>query len=107
MFFTKEVFPRLTAEIAYRGVVWTSENETHLRACCPLHGGDNRTAFCVSKKTLRWRCYTRCLVNAGSVLAYLNEGMEPRGRAYYHAILRAAELVSVEVPGWLLRRVRS
>lgn len=33
--------------------------ETEVRGACPIHGGNNNTAFCYYKETGVWRCYTR------------------------------------------------
>ena len=38
-----------------------------LRGPCPLHGGDNESAFEIKLATNRWRCYTKCGTN-GSVV---------------------------------------
>ena len=36
----------------------TYEDEAELRMPCPVHGGDNPTAFGFDKSYLRWRCFT-------------------------------------------------
>lgn len=37
-----------------------------LVGCCPLHGGDNKSAFSIFKKTNTYSCFTRC--GSGNVL---------------------------------------
>ena len=45
------------------------EYHNRYSGCCPIHGGDNRTAFCIYKETGVWNCFTNnCHQTYGSSL---------------------------------------
>ncbi|MDF7801796.1 DnaB-like helicase C-terminal domain-containing protein [Pontiellaceae bacterium B1224] len=36
------------------------ERDSHGRCACPLHGGDNKTAFSIHSQAQGWTCHTKC-----------------------------------------------
>lgn len=55
----------------------TYEDEAELRMPCPIHFGDNPTAFCFDKSYLRWRCFTNgCHNDVGVEVFGLIKGIE-------------------------------
>ncbi|MDD6769709.1 toprim domain-containing protein [Inconstantimicrobium porci] len=53
----KDVVMQLLKDNGAKNIT-VSDNE--IRSTCPLHGGDNPTAFCWNLTTNTWNCYTRC-----------------------------------------------
>ena len=105
-FFYKEVLPRLNAEAVYKNVQFVKKQGRYWRGTCPLHGGDNPTAFSVDTQTLGWTCFTYC--GSGSVLAFLNGGQEPKGTLFIEMVRDLAERLGVdssliENTGWRAR----
>ncbi len=49
---------RLLAEEA--GAAFIRPQGSAASSCCPLHGGDNPTAFRLYADGARWHCFTRC-----------------------------------------------
>jgi DNA primase len=96
-YYREQVLPRLTVESAYADVAFTSRASSEWRGSCPLHGGDNPTAFRVDPKTLRWQCFTGCN-NGGDLLAYLNGGTSPRGELFIQTVRKAAERIGLVPP---------
>lgn len=94
-FFEQHVLPRLTIEMVYGEVQFASRRGRYWRAACPLHGGDNPTAFSVDSETLRWRCFSADCGH-GSVLAYVNGGRTPRGRDFIEAVRTLAHLAGLD-----------
>lgn len=46
-----------------------TEHYNRYSGCCPIHGGDNQTAFCIYKETGTWQCFTNnCHQTYGSSL---------------------------------------
>jgi DNA primase catalytic core len=93
-FYEREVFPHLTPEIVYSGIPFRSTRGRYWRGPCPLHGGDNHTAFSVDTITLGWTCFSHC--GGGSVLGFVNGGQTPRGEAFLDAVRKLADLAGVD-----------
>ena len=49
------------------------------RCACPIHGGDNKTAFSISSDGQSWKCHTKC--DAGGDIFTLVERMESMSSA--------------------------
>ncbi len=94
-FWEQEVKPRLRAENVYQGVEFTRRDATYWRGKCPLHGGTDAN-FSINTQTLRWTCFSHC--GSGSVLAFLNNGTEPRGVQWVEDVRRLATEVGVAFP---------
>lgn len=48
--------------------------ELRRNACaCPIHGGDNKTAFTVSRDSQLWRCFTRAECGGGDVIELIRK----------------------------------
>ena len=47
-----ELARQIGAQLKKSGKAWHS--------ACPLHGGDNPTAFVIWPETQTWKCFTRC-----------------------------------------------
>jgi hypothetical protein len=69
-FYRTEIEPRLSADLVY-GNERLEWRRGEGRGPCPLHGGDNPTAFVVLEDTLRWRCWTRCEPGYGDALDFV------------------------------------
>lgn len=55
----EELFEMFGLELNDRG--------TYYNGCCPIHGGDNPTAFSITKKDLTWKCWTgNCHMQLGN-----------------------------------------
>ena len=92
-FYEREVLPRLTADMVYGGLNFTSRGGRYWRGPCPLHKGKDSN-FSVDTQTLGWTCFSRC--GGGSVLAFLNGGTSPRGADFVEVVRRAADLAGVD-----------
>ena len=58
------------------GATITSVTNSEIRSTCPLHGGDNPTAFLVKthrggEKVFKWTCYTGCEDNHGDIISFV------------------------------------
>jgi len=95
-FLDQDVLPRLGIEDVYGNVRFTSRRGRYWRAACPLHDGDNPSAFSVDTETLAWRCYTRC--GSGSVVAFVNGGSAPTGITFVDAVRTLADRAGVPFP---------
>ena len=93
-FFDQQVLPRLTVEAVYSKVTFTSKQGQYWRGPCPLHGGDNPTAFSVDTQTLGWRCFSHC--GSGSVLAFVNGGETPKDPEFVELVRKLADLAGVD-----------
>jgi hypothetical protein len=60
------------------------------RSACPIHGGDNRTAFWVSRDGRRWACWTSC--GTGDALDLAQRLL---GLSFREALRHCAALVGV------------
>ncbi len=95
-FLDQDVLPRLGIEDVYGDVRFTSRRGRYWRAACPLHDGDNPSAFSVDTETLAWRCYSRC--GSGSVVAFVNGGSVPTGITFVDAVRTLADRAGVPFP---------
>ncbi len=95
-FLDQDVLPRLGIEDVYGDVRFTSRRGRYWRAACPLHDGDNTSAFSVDTETLAWRCYSRC--GSGSVVAFVNGGSAPTGITFVDAVRTLADRAGVPFP---------
>jgi DNA primase len=94
-FWENEVKPRLQAGHIYSSVQFARREGRYWRGKCPLHGGDDAN-FSVDTQTLRWNCFSHC--GNGSVLAFLNNGTEPRGAQWIDSVRKLANEVGVAFP---------
>lgn len=95
-FYEEEVLPRLGVEAVYGQVAFKTRRGRYWRGPCPLHGGDNPTAFSVDTETLGWTCFSHC--GNGSVLAFINGGPTPRGQDFVLALRRLTDLAGLPFP---------
>jgi len=95
-FLDQDVLPRLGIEDVYGDIRFTSRRGRYWRAACPLHDGDNTSAFSVDTETLAWRCYSRC--GSGSVVAFVNGGSAPTGITFVDAVRTLADRAGVPFP---------
>jgi len=95
-FLEEEVLPYLTVEALYSDVIFTERRGRYWRGPCPLHGGDNPTAFSVDTVTKGWTCFSHC--GSGSAVAYVNGGKTPHGRDFVEAVKKLASLAGVPFP---------
>jgi DNA primase len=86
----RELRPLLTADRLFPGLEFRNG-----RACCPLHKGDNKTAFSWNQETMRWTCWTNC--GSGDALDYLAGGRQQPGQ-FVDLLRQAAELAGVDLP---------
>ncbi len=93
-FWEREVLPRLSVEAVY-DVKWQTRGPRFWRGPCPLHGGSEAN-FSVDSHTLRWKCFSHC--GGGSIFAFLNEGIEPRGSEWMAKLRALAEFAGVPFP---------
>jgi len=73
------------------------EPPAHGRMACPIHGGDNLSAFSVTHDGWRWSCWTRCGSGDAIDLAMRLHGLDFRG-----ALEHCAELAGI-VPTYRAR----
>jgi DNA primase len=92
-FYTQQILPKLTVNLIYNKVNFTIRRGKYWRAPCPIHGGDNPTAFCINTETLAWSCFSHC--GKGSVLAFVNGGIEPKGQQFIQVLHQLAQLVGI------------
>lgn len=90
--FDEEIFPRLTAEVVYGDIPKLKRSGRNWRAPCPLHNGDNPTAFSINPESLLWKCHTRCGVGGGPV-QYL---MKAQGLSWMDATKELAKRAGVD-----------
>ncbi len=90
--YKSEVLPRLTPEMVFQGTTWTSRKGKDWRAACPLHGGNEKTAFSMNPETLRWTCYTGTC-GSGDALDFLADG-----QGFVEGVRAAAALVGLDLP---------
>ncbi|KAF0250413.1 MAG: hypothetical protein FD167_192 [bacterium] len=95
-FYNQQVFPKLTIALVYDKVNFAIRRGRHWRGRCPIHNGDNPTAFSVNIDTLAWTCFSHC--GSGSVLAFVNGGIEPKGKEFVDVVYQLAELVNLDRP---------
>lgn len=95
-FYNQQVFPKLTIAVVYDKVTFAIRRGKYWRGRCPIHNGDNPTAFSVNIDTLAWTCFTHC--GSGSVLAFVNGGTEPKGKEFVDIVYRLADLVNLDTP---------
>lgn len=62
------------------------------RGCCPIHGGDNRSAFACDDE--RWHCFTQC--GGGDVIALVQR---LRGCTFVEATTWLSVFVGLTLPG--------
>lgn len=68
------------------------------RCCCPIHGGDNPTAFVWNYVNGLWYCHTGCSTG-GSIFDYvIHKYGLPEGQ-FSRAVQLAAELLGVDIQG--------
>lgn len=65
----------------------------NIRSCCPLHGGDNKSAFVFSEDEKLWYCHTGCQ-RGGDVFDFV---MELDECSFMSAVRKLADLFNVEV----------
>ncbi len=86
-FYREEIEPHLTFELVYGNDVKLKWRGSQGRGPCPLHGGDNDTAFVVDADSLTWCCWTRCKyvhgIGHGDALDYVRLR---HGLGFYEAI---------------------
>lgn len=94
-FWEREVLPQLRVETIYEGIEWKARGPRFWRGPCPLHGGSDAN-FSVDSHTLRWRCFSQC--GGGSLFAFLNNGVEPRGEKWVATLRELARYTGVAFP---------
>ena len=94
-FWEREVLPQLRVETIYEGIAWKTRGPRFWRGPCPLHGGSDAN-FSVDSHTLRWRCFSQC--GGGSLFAFLNGGVEPRGERWVATLRELARYTGVTFP---------
>ena len=65
----------------------------YIRSCCPIHKGDNPTAFVVSEEFL-WVCHTNSECGAGDVFTFV-EKMEDK--TFPQAVEKVAQILSIDI----------
>ncbi len=74
-----------------------------IRCPCPIHGGDNPTAFAYSTRFKQWRCYTaRCHENNGSIFSLvqkLKSKNENKEIGFKESAVWLATLLGIKVEG--------
>ena len=98
-FLDEEVLPRLTPASIWPAVKWTSISGRYWRGPCPIHGGDNPTAFSVDTVSKGWKCFTHC--GSGSAVAYISNPAAPStptGRDFVEAVKKLAAFAGVPFP---------
>lgn len=66
-----------------------------IRTCCPVHNGDNSSAFLYSKKSKRWRCFTHdCHENRDSIFGLV---CAIRGIKFTESVVWLANLLGIKV----------
>ena len=98
-FLDEEVLPRLTPVEVFPTVKWTSTSGRYWRGPCPIHGGDNPSAFSVDSVTKGWTCFSLC--GNGSAVAFVHNHVHPStptGRDFVEAVRKLATLAGVPFP---------
>jgi DNA primase len=70
-----------------------TESSTDIRCKCPIHGGDNPTAFVFNKENKLWFCHTRC--NTGGDIYDLV--MQIEHLDFVGAVQRIAEIFGINI----------
>lgn len=65
----------------------------NIRSCCPIHGGDNRSAFVFSTSQKLWYCFTGCQ-EGGDVFDFV---MKMEGCSFIVAAQKLADMFGVTV----------
>ena len=73
------------------------------RSACPLHGGDNASAFVIyqGRGGWRWHCYTGC-DDGGDAIEFVRRqyNLPPDGRGFIDACKILADETGIDLPGW-------
>ena len=73
------------------------------RSACPLHGGDNASAFVIyqGRSGWRWHCYTGCN-DGGDAIEFIRRqyNLPPDGRGFIDACKILADESGIDLPGW-------
>lgn len=65
----------------------------YIRCCCPIHGGDNPTAFVYNKNTKLWYCHTGC-DTGGSLFDFV---MLIEDISFVESIAKIAEIFNIDI----------
>lgn len=71
-----------------------------LRCCCPVHGGDNPTAFVINETTGNWFCHTGCL-DGGDIYDLI---MQVEEITFKKSLAWLADLLGIDVD-WTVEHV--
>jgi DNA primase len=77
-----------------------SINNDEMRSSCPIHEGDNSTAFSINCKYGSWRCYTnKCHENHGNSIFHLISAILSKDQkcSFYDAITWVANKLNIEM----------
>lgn len=83
----KEMLP-MEKLLSYYGIDSLKKSGKSLYGPCPIHHGDNPTAFRVSLDKNLWHCFTKC--GGGSVIDFI---MRMENLSKYEAFNKAKELI--------------
>lgn len=68
-----------------------------IRTCCPVHRGDNQTAFCYNKKYKLWKCYTKnCSEDNASIFGLVQKILSI---SFIDSIKWLAEKLEIDIDG--------
>jgi DNA primase len=86
-----DIKARLSMEevLQHYGITELKKGRNCLYGCCPIHKGDNKTAFNVSLNNNLWHCFTHC--GGGSVIDFI---MKMENVGVYEAGLIAEKMLS-------------
>jgi DNA primase len=77
------------------GILFNKESGKTLRASCPIHSGDNKTAFSLNRETGNWRCYTHMCHEGHSDIIGLVQCV--RGVDFVQAVQYLAAMAGIDL----------
>lgn len=97
-FFKEHLEPRISVSVIpaiYEDVNFGGSSGGWLRGPCPLHGGVKNN-FCVSEENGAYSCKSKCADKNGSVLKYLNGGVDPSSDQLESLVIELARRMGVD-----------
>ena len=81
-----------------------SETGKFIRCSCPIHGGDNSTAFSIDTETSLWRCFTGEECGGGDIFTLI-EKIE--GIGFVQSVKKLAEILGINIDTMVIAERKS
>lgn len=81
-----------------------SETGKFIRCSCPVHGGDNSTAFSIDTETSLWRCFTGEECGGGDIFTLI-EKIE--GIGFVQSVKKLAEILGINIDTMVIAERKS